>query len=59
MRIQVTLRVFDALLPQLDGFVTTTSGYKAIGTCKAQLNVLTTQVKDSAFAQLPIVGEVP
>ena len=29
--VQVTIRVFDALLPQLDGHVTTTSDYAAVG----------------------------
>jgi len=55
--IQVTIRIFDALLPQLDGFVTTTSDYTSIGASQAQLNVRTTQVKDSTLTQLPVVGE--
>jgi len=55
--VQVTIRIFDALVPALDGFVTTTSEYRPTSSSAALLKVLTTQVRDSTLTQLPVVGE--
>ena len=56
--VQVKIRVFDALVPPIDGFVTTTSDYYAVGSKSAQLKVATTQVIDSSLQQLPFVGQL-
>jgi hypothetical protein len=56
--VQVKIRVFDALVQPLDGFVTTTSDYYAVGSKKAQLKVATTEVRDSTLQQLPFVGQL-
>ena len=56
--VQVTIRLFDALVPALDGFVTTTSDYRPIAGSKAQLSVKTTEVKESSLAQVPVFGQM-
>lgn len=59
--VQVKLRVFDAIIPPNVGYVTTTCRLSvmndgAFGDLK--LSVLTTEVKDSTWGQLPVVGGI-
>jgi len=58
--VQVTIRLFDALIPPQDGFVTTTSTFEAspADPSKIALTVQTTEVKKSTFAQIPVLGQI-
>mmetsp|Transcript_8067 Transcript_8067/g.19686 ORF Transcript_8067/g.19686 Transcript_8067/m.19686 type:complete len:322 (+) Transcript_8067:30-995(+) len=51
--VQVTIRIFDALIPPQDGFVTTTSSYRPTGGSTGVLQVEKTEVKQSSWAQIP------
>jgi hypothetical protein len=53
------LRVFDALLPPNVGYVTTTSTLSDMGTGDGslRLTVQTTEVKDSTWGEVPVLGQ--
>lgn len=53
------MRVFDALLPPNVGYVTTTSTLADVGggDGRLRLTVQTTEVKDSTWGEVPVLGQ--